>query len=229
MATVLVVEDEPAIRDLISLYLRASGHDVLTDSRGLDGLARIERAEQIDLVILDLMLPDLDGRGVCRRIRAISNVPVIMVTALDDPRDKLDGFGLGADDYVTKPFDPAELVARVSAVLRRSAPASVTAPGSVSLTVGNVELDESAFRIVIDGNLLELRVKEFELLSFLMRHIGQVVARGILLERIWGRQDDDSRTLDVHISRLREHLIRAGATVGIDTVRNLGYRLTVRN
>jgi DNA-binding response OmpR family regulator len=228
MAAILVVEDEPAVRDLIELYLRRDGHEVQSVANGLDALRRLEReASAVDLVVLDLMLPGLDGRGVCRRIRDISTVPVIMVTALDDPRDKLGGFGLGADDYVTKPFDPEELMARIRAVLRRTrAPAPVADHLGSGLVIGNLIVDEGAFLATVGGRDLDLRTKELQLLAMLARNAGQVVPREVLIDRIWVALDDDSRTLDVHISRLREKLARQGASVSIDTVRSIGYRLS---
>jgi len=226
MTRILVVEDEAPIQALIALYLQRDGHEVLTSAGGLDALHIIEhQADSIDLVVLDLMLPGLDGRGVCRRIREISDLPVIMVTALDDPRDKLGGFGLGADDYVTKPFDPQELAARVRAVLKRTI-SGESEPATGHLSGGNVSIDLQGRRVSVNEHEIALRVKEFDLLVHLASNAGQVLPRDVLIEHVWGELDSDSRTLDVHISRLREKLSIAGASVTIDTVRTIGYRLS---
>ena len=229
MAHILVVEDEPPIADLVELYLERDGHDVTTVSDGLNALSIVDR-EAPDLILLDLMLPGLDGRGVCRRIRERSNVPIIMLTALDDSRDKIRGLELGADDYVTKPFDPAELAARVRAVLRRfertdNAPQVVDA---MAIVVGNLTLYPSQYRIEIGDVGINLRAKEFELLELLASNPNIAITRNQLLEKVWGETyDADSRTLDVHISRLRDRLRSSGASFTIETVRNIGYRLTL--
>ncbi len=226
MARILVVEDEASIQALIELYLTRDGHDVATSANGLEALQAVEQNPQaLDLVVLDLMLPGLDGRGVCRRIRQISDVPVIMVTALDDPRDKLGGFDLGADDYVTKPFDPAELTARVRAVLKRTRLAAAE-PSKERIVVGNIVVDLQGRTVRVQEEEIHLRVKEFDLLALLARNVGQVIPRVVLAERVWDDLDPGSRTLDVHISRVREKLGSARASVTIDTVRTIGYRLS---
>lgn len=228
MAEILVVEDDPAIADLITLYLQREGHAVQQSGNGLDALSMLSvDPVPFDLVVLDLMLPGLDGRGVIRRLREHSQTPVIMLTALDDARDILGGFGLGADDYLTKPFNPAELVARCRSILRRSTPLQQT-PQTLpeSFQVGNIVLDSTARSVYTGGTEIELRAKEYDLLHALIMHRGQVMTRDQLLDLVWhGDFSDDSRTVDVHISRLRERLAAAGANIEIRTVRSMGYRL----
>ena len=228
MARILVVEDDRSIAELVQLYLRREGHETELVDNGVTALRRLESAPApVDLVVLDLMLPGLDGRGVCRRLRASSDIPVIMLTALDDDRDKIEGLELGADDYLTKPFNPQELVARVRAILRR---ASRLAPHSSEpgrcFDVGNLHLDLDARRLLVAGRDVALRTKEFDLLAALAVSNGIVLSRDQLLERVWGGEfDGDTRTVDVHVSRLRDRLDAAGATAEIETVRSVGYRL----
>lgn len=226
MPRILVVEDNRAIADLVGLYLRHDGHDVTAVASGLDALALFESdPAEFDLVVLDLMLPGLDGRGVCRRIRDRSNIPILMLTALDDDRDKLHGFDLGADDYLTKPFNPNELVARVRAILRRSIAAGPD-PNKPSPKVGNIDLVLERRTLFVAGSEVPLRTKEFDLLAAFAEHTGIVLTRERLLERVWASElDGDTRTVDVHISRLREKLASAGASISIETVRSVGYRL----
>lgn len=230
MARVLVVEDDRSIADLVALYLRHDGHDVDLASDGLSALTAVEEASlAYDLVILDLMLPGLDGRGVCRRIRDVSPVPIIMLTALDDDRDKIEGLELGADDYLTKPFNPKELVARVHAVLRRTTPKPTVehrTPNAV-IALGNAQLDLASRRLILHSQEIPLRAKEFDLLATLAAHPGIAFTREQLLDRVWDPDvAGDTRTVDVHVSRLREKLAAAGVTATIDTIRSIGYRLT---
>jgi DNA-binding response OmpR family regulator len=230
MAHILVVEDDRSIAELVQLYLRREGHDVQIVDNGTTALRQFEAdPSAVDLVVLDLMLPGLDGRGVCRRLRAVSDVPVIMLTALDDDRDKIEGLELGADDYLTKPFNPQELVARVRAILRRAsrpAPAVAPEPGH-HLDLGNLHLDLDARRLLVAGTEVILRTKEFDLLSAFASSSGIVLTRDQLLERVWGGEfDGDTRTVDVHVSRLRDRLHAVGATVEIETLRSVGYRLS---
>jgi DNA-binding response OmpR family regulator len=230
MARILVVEDDPAIAELVRLYLRREGHAVELVSNGAVALRRLETsADEVDLVVLDLMLPGLDGRGVCRRLRAIADVPVIMLTALDDDRDKIEGFALGADDYLTKPFNPNELVARVRAILRRATRSSPPASAATrALRLGNTTIDLDTRRVLVAGQAVRLRTKEFDLLAALAARAGVVLTRDQLLERVWSETfDRDTRTVDVHVSRLRDRLAAAGANVEIETVRSVGYRLSV--
>jgi DNA-binding response OmpR family regulator len=225
MARILVVEDDRSIAGLIGLYLRRDKHEIEMFENGAVALQAWETAAPpFDLVVLDLMLPGLDGRGVARRMRAVSNVPILMLTALDDIRDKIEGFNLGADDYLTKPFDPNELALRVRAIMRRS----VSAPSARSvLRFGASEIDLDGRRLIVEGHDVPLRTKEFDLLALLAEHAGIVLTRQQLLERIWdGEFDSDTRTVDVHISRLRDRLASARAGFTIDTIRSVGYRLT---
>ncbi|MEA2594467.1 MAG: two-component system, OmpR family, response regulator RegX3 [Thermomicrobiales bacterium] len=229
MARILVVEDDRSIAELVQLYLRRDGHEIEIVENGATALRHLESSPApIDLVVLDLMLPGLDGRGVCRRLRATSDVPVIMLTALDDDRDKIEGLDLGADDYLTKPFNPQELVARVRAILRRAArPVTQTLEPDSHLEIGNLHLDLDAHRLLVSGQELALRTKEFDLLTAFAASAGIVLSRDQLLERVWGGEfDGDTRTVDVHVSRLRDRLDAAGATVEIETIRSVGYRLT---
>jgi DNA-binding response OmpR family regulator len=230
MSRVLVVEDDRAIADLVALYLRHDGHDVNLVADGLDALSAVETAPTAyDLVILDLMLPGLDGRGVCRRLRDISPVPIIMLTALDDDRDKIEGLELGADDYLTKPFNPKELVARVHAVLRRSSrqPNAERRTPSAIIPIGNAHLDLDTRRLTLNDQDIPLRTKEFDLLATLAARPGIAFTREQLLDRVWDPDvAGDTRTVDVHISRLREKLAAAHITATIDTIRSIGYRLS---
>ncbi len=234
MPRILIVEDDRSIADLVALYLRHDGHDPTIIPNGIDALSHIEaNPSAVDLIVLDLMLPGLDGRGLCRRIRDTSQIPILMLTALDDDRDKIAGLDLGADDYLTKPFNPNELVVRVRAILRRAAPPiespRTTSSGNPSvLTIGNAQLDLARRRLTVAGAELPLRTKEFDLLAAFAAHPGIVLTRDQLLERVWGGEfTGDTRTVDVHVSRLREKLTAASATASIDTIRSIGYRLEV--
>ncbi|MGH2531183.1 MAG: response regulator transcription factor [Thermomicrobiales bacterium] len=229
MANVLVVEDDRAIADLVALYLRRDGHEVEIVGDGAVAWRRFEeRHPEIDLVVLDLMLPGLDGRGVCRRMRGVADVPILMLTALDDERDKIEGLDLGADDYVTKPFHPGELMARVRALLRRAArPAPAASDDHHRISLANACIDLDAHRLLANEQEVRLRVKEFDLLVALAEHPDVVLTRDQLLERVWGGEyPGETRTVDVHVSRLRDRLEAAGAQITIETVRSVGYRLS---
>ena len=231
MSRIMAVEDDQSIAGLIGLYLRHDGHRVDAFANGAEALRAWESAAgsaPYELIVLDLMLPGLDGRGVARRIRAQSSVPILMLTALDDVRDKLEGFGLGADDYLTKPFDPNELVARVRAILRRAA--APAAPDRAVLTFGRSVIDLDGRRLTVDGEEVPLRARELDLLALMAEHAGVVLTRQQLLDRVWaGELNSDTRTVDVHVSRLRERLGPAEADFTIDTIRSVGYRLTVHS
>jgi two-component system response regulator MtrA len=219
---VLLVEDDPSIRETASLALERAGFRVATAADGRDGLARFRR-EPFDLVVLDLMLPLLDGFEVCRQIRRTSGVPIVMLTARSEPTDVVAGLELGADDYVTKPFDPPVLVARCRAVLRRS---TGEAPDAV-VRVGDLELDEGAHVARRRGQELPLTATEFRLLACLMRRPGQVFTRELLLAEVWGYDYlGDSRLVDVAVQRLRAKVEdQPSAPTRITTVRGVGYRL----
>jgi len=220
---VLVVEDEESYSDALSYLLRKEGYDVAVAATGPDALLEFDR-NGADIVLLDLMLPGLPGTEVCRQIRLKSNVPVIMVSAKDDEVDKIVGLELGADDYVTKPYSPRELAARIRAVLRRglepdSAPAVLEA--------GLVRMDVDRHVVTVDGADQRLPLKEFELLEFFMRNPGRVLTRGQLIDRVWGSDYvGDTKTLDVHVKRLRAKIESdPSSPTFLVTVRGLGYKL----
>ena len=222
MQRVLIVEDDARIAQLIRAYLERDGLQTTVARDGREGLRLFGELDP-DLVVLDLMLPGLHGRDVCRAIRTHSTVPIVMLTALDDERDVVEGLDLGADDYVTKPFRPAELVARIRAHLRR---AGGTATLSREIQVGGLVLRPEERVAQLNGQDMDLRTKEFDLLLALAAGAGTVLRRERLLHQVWGREyDEDSRTIDVHINRLRSRL--AGSDVEIDTVRGVGYRLAL--
>ncbi|HEU5044698.1 MAG TPA: response regulator transcription factor [Nocardioidaceae bacterium] len=222
MTRVLVVEDEESYSDALEYMLRKEGFDVAVAATGPDALAEFERAGA-DIVLLDLMLPGLPGTEVCRQIRATSSVPVIMVSAKDTEIDKVVGLELGADDYVTKPYSPRELVARVRAVLRRG---SDPAPSSSALEGGQVRMDVDRHSVTVGGEDVRLPLKEFELLEMFLRNPGRVLTRGQLIDRVWGSDYvGDTKTLDVHVKRLRAKIEPDPSTPSyLVTVRGLGYR-----
>ena len=219
-SSVLVADDERHIVQLVKLYLSNEGYRVETAADGQEALDKARRLRP-DLVVLDLMMPRLDGLEVCRRLRKESNVPVIMLTARTEDVDKIVGLELGADDYVTKPFNPRELVARVKAVLRRTTTAH---DHDVTLDVGNVHIDPARREVHVGGRPVQLRAKEFDLLLALAQEEGRVLTREALLSRVWGYEYlGDSRTVDVHVTWLRDKL--AGSTAQVQTVRGVGYKL----
>ncbi len=223
MTRVLVVEDEESYSDALAYVLRKEGYDVAIAATGPDALAEFDR-NGADIVLLDLMLPGLPGTEVCRQIRAVSNVPVIMVSAKDDEVDKIVGLEIGADDYVTKPYSPRELVARIRAVLRRGIEPDV-AP--TVLEVGEIRMDVERHLVTASGQEQRLPLKEFELLELFLRNPGRVLTRGQLIDRVWGSNYvGDTKTLDVHVKRLRAKIEQdpAEPTVLV-TVRGLGYKL----
>jgi DNA-binding response OmpR family regulator len=218
--SILVVEDEPSIASFISMYLKRDGYGVDVATTGADALARAS-AETPALIVLDLMLPDMDGVEVCRRIRQRSDVPVLMLTARDEDVDKIIGLEVGADDYLTKPFNPRELVARVKSVLRRSAPKHRELE-NISLEHGALRIDAGSREVSVDGDEIQLAPKEFDLLWELLDHRGLVLTRDQLLERVWGYTfAGDTRTVDVHVGQLRRKL---GDACPIVTVWGVGYK-----
>ncbi len=223
MTRVLVVEDEESYSDALAYMLRKEGFEVAIAATGPDALAEFDRAGA-DIVLLDLMLPGLPGTEVCRQIRQTSSVPVIMVSAKDDEVDKVVGLELGADDYVTKPYSPRELVARIRAVLRRGAEPDL-AP--MTLEVGSVRMDVERHIVTLDGEDVRLPLKEFELLEMFLRNPGRVLTRGQLIDRVWGSDYvGDTKTLDVHVKRLRAKLeANPAEPTMLTTVRGLGYKL----
>ena len=222
--TIVVVEDDPSIADLVDLYLRREGFRVLSASDAASGLA-LARRERPRLVVLDVGLPGpSDGLEVCRTLRAEGAVPIVFLTARDDEIDRIVGLELGADDYVTKPFSPRELVARVRAVLRRSASGSAAMQAAATtMSLGDVVVDLGRHSVTAGGAAVELTGREFELLSALGEHRGLVLSRRQLLDLAWGPDwIGDERTVDVHVAQLRRKL---GSSLLIATVRGAGYRL----
>ncbi len=222
--TILVVEDEPTLRETLAYNLEQDGFRVLAAADGREALVRF-RSAPVDLVILDLMLPELSGMEVCRIIRQESGVPILMLTAKDSEIDKVVGLELGADDYVTKPFSLRELQARIRALLRRSEQrAAVESPSQV-VDLERVQVDLAGHRLLRDGETLRVRPKAFELLAFLVRHPGQVLTREQLLEQVWGYDyAGETRTVDVHIHWLRSQIEEDPSQPRfLHTVRGVGY------
>ena len=220
--TVLVVEDESSIASFVALYLRNAGYGVKTAATGGEALAEVA-AETPALIILDLMLPDIDGIEVCRRIRTSSDVPIMMLTARDEDVDRIVGLEVGADDYLPKPFNPRELVARVKAILRRSAPERRQIE-TKQLTHGSLVVDAGRREVHVGDEEIQLAPKEFDLLWELLDHRGLVLTRDQLLERVWGYTfAGDTRTVDVHVRQLRRKL---GDASPIVTVWGVGYKVS---
>ncbi|MEI7760207.1 MAG: response regulator transcription factor [Thermoleophilia bacterium] len=216
--TILLVEDEEDIATLVRTYLEREGFGVMWVSRGADALLALERNE-FRLAILDLQLPDADGLDLCRAIRDSSSLPVVIVTARDEEVDRIVGLELGADDYVTKPFSPRELVARIRAVLRRAEPEDAEAP----LTRDDISLEHGGRTVSVAGQQIDLTGREFDLLAYLLAHPGIVMSRERLLERVWGLSfPGGTRTVDVHVAQLRRKLDRPDL---IRTVRGSGYKV----
>jgi len=221
-ATILLVEDEQNIASLVELYLKNDGYTVERVADGVSALAAAERLKP-SLVILDVMLPGMDGLEVCRRLRATSKTPIIMLTARDGEVDRVLGLELGADDYVTKPFSPRELVARVKAVLRRAEPDEVSTEEDERLSLGQVRIDGARREVLVGEQPVELTAREFELLAFLVRNRGIVFSRDRLLERVWGYERPvDTRTVDSHVKSVRQKLGEGGSI--IKTLRGVGYK-----
>ena len=219
--TILVVEDESSIASFVSLYLKNAGYTVRTASTGAAGLA--EAAHSPALIVLDLMLPDIDGIEVCKRIRQTSDVPILMLTARDEDVDKIIGLEVGADDYLTKPFNPRELVARIKSILRRSAPNRRDLETEV-LEHGDLRIDAGRREVKVGDEEIQLAPKEFDLLWELLDHRGLVLTRDQLLERVWGYTfAGDTRTVDVHVRQLRRKLSDASPIV---TVWGVGYKVS---
>jgi len=218
---ILVVDDEKNIRDLIKFNLKNEGYQVKTASDGEMALKKVD--DTIDLIILDLMLPKVDGLAVCRSIRndVYKDIPIIMLTAKGEEVDKIIGLEMGADDYVTKPFSPRELIARIKAILRRANDGSNNKKELSKIQKGDILLNVDSHEVYKNGVLMELTPKEFDLLKFFLNNQSRVLTRDILLERIWGYEYfGDTRTVDVHIRRLRKKI----GDKYIITVRGVGYK-----
>lgn len=227
MTSVLIVEDEESLAEPLAFLLEKEGFEVFMAPDGPTALDTFA-AEDIDIILLDLMLPGMSGTEVCRQLRQTSSVPVIMVTARDSEIDKVVGLELGADDYVTKPYFARELIARIRAVLRRGGEGEVEAPADDGLVLqeDRVMMDVERHIVTVDGQKVPMPLKEFDLLEYLMRNSGRVLTRGQLIDRVWGADYvGDTKTLDVHIKRLRSKIERNPSRPEIlVTVRGLGYK-----
>ncbi|MGL4305494.1 MAG: winged helix-turn-helix domain-containing protein [Mycobacteriaceae bacterium] len=227
MTRVLIVEDEESLADPLAFLLRKEGFEAIVVTDGPSALSEFDRSSA-DIVLLDVMLPGMSGTEVCKQLRARSSVPIIMVTAKDSEIDKVVGLELGADDYVTKPYSARELIARIRAVLRRGAEGeSDLYLDDGVLEAGPVRMDVERHIVSVNGNVITLPLKEFDLLEYLMRNSGRVLTRGQLIDRVWGADYvGDTKTLDVHVKRLRSKIEADPASpVHLVTVRGLGYKL----
>ena len=223
MADILIVDDETAIADLVEVCLQNEGFTVHKFYNACDALACVE-SRPLDLAILDVMLPDMDGFALCQKIRQNHLFPIIMLTARVEDMDKIMGLTLGADDYITKPFSPKELIARIKAVLRRRAPQLT----DDVISIGNLQLDPSTHRLSSQGMALTIGPTEFRLLHFFMTHTERVFTRSQLLDQVWGDHVFvEERTVDVHIRRLRKALEPSGHDKHIETIRGSGYRFAL--
>lgn len=226
MTKILIVEDESSFSDALTFLLKQEGYEVVVAADGRSALSLFHE-EKPDFVLLDLMIPEISGTEVCRTIRAVSDVPIIMVTAKDTEIDRVVGLELGADDYVTKPYSSRELMARIKAVLRRRAGDFPTTDEAGILKVGDLRMDLDKHSVTMKGQTLSLPLKEFFLLEFLMRNVGKVLTRTQIIDRVWGSDYyGDTKTLDVHIKRLRAKIENDPANPEIiQTIRGLGYKL----
>ena len=221
--TILVVDDEANIRDLARLYLEKDGYRVILAQDGAQALKQVRDNDDLSLMVLDLMLPEVDGWEVCRRVRTDSNLPILMLTARDDDIDKIVGLEMGADDYLTKPFNPRELVARVRAILRRTTGSASGSASDDARQIGSVIIDPKSREVMVGKDRVALRTKEFDLLLTLADHQNIVLSREQLLDLVWGYEFyGQTRTVDVHIAHLRDKL---GDSVNIETVWGMGYKL----
>jgi two-component system response regulator RegX3 len=225
MTKILIIEDEISFSEALSFLLEKEGYSTVVAETGKQGLDAF-KSDNFDLVLLDLMIPEVSGIDVCRTIRTTSAVPIIMLTAKDSEIDKVVGLELGADDYVTKPYSSRELVARIKAVLRRgSLDGDVTESTSVH-SIAGIKMDIERHQVTVNDAAINLPLKEFELLEFLMRNAGRVLTRGQLIDRVWGGDYyGDTKTLDVHIKRLRSKIeVDPSNPLLIQTIRGLGYK-----
>lgn len=225
MAKILIVDDDPHIRKLIRVILSDEGFTILEAEDGKDALSLLD-SKKVDLIILDIMMPNMDGWDLCENIRTYysDSLPILMLTAKGETAQKVKGFNLGADDYLVKPFHPAELLARIKALLKRY---QIIISNKVN--IGDFELDRSTYQVFDGRNEITLPLKEFELLYKLVAHPGKTFSREQLIEDIWGYDyEGDERTVDVHIKRLRQRFSDENCPFKITTIRGLGYRLEVK-
>ncbi|MHA7964189.1 response regulator transcription factor [Paenibacillus sp. CAU 1782] len=221
-AKLLIVEDDLHISEIVTLYAEKAGHQVIAAYDGIEGLVRFYD-ESPDLIILDLMLPEMEGWSLCREVRKHGGTPVIILSAKTEPYDKMKGFELGADDYVVKPFDPQELMARIMAVLRRASP---DVPYLNIVQLNNLTIDMNQYLVLFPDATITLPPKELELLYFFCRYPNRLFTRQQLLEQVWGYEyEGDHRTVDVHIKRIREKLRARSSNWSITTKRGIGYKL----
>ncbi|HEX2905977.1 MAG TPA: response regulator transcription factor [Phototrophicaceae bacterium] len=224
MSKVMIVDDDPHIRELARVFLQTEGFDVYEAVDGVDALAQFETT-RMDLVILDIMMPNMDGWELCRQLRAAYDIPLLMLTAKGETSQKIKGFELGTDDYLVKPFEPLELVVRVKALLKRYRIAT-----SQTVQVGELVMNHKTFEVAAAGENITLPLKEFELLFKLASYPGKTFSRDQLIEDIWGYSyEGNERTLDVHINRLRDRFPEAQYSFRIRTIRGLGYRMEVES
>jgi DNA-binding response OmpR family regulator len=223
MGKILIVDDDPHIRELSSVFLRNAGFEIYEANDGKDALAKLDSIK-VDLFVIDVMMPNMDGWELCRELRSAYDLPILMLTARGETSQKLKGFQLGTDDYLVKPFEPLELVARVNALLKR-----YKISASQTVQVGELLMDNKTFEVTANGQGLTLPLKEFELLFKLASYPGRTFSREQLLEDIWGYDFvGTDRTLDVHINRLRERFPAEEYSFKITTIRGLGYRLELK-
>lgn len=220
MAKILIVEDEKNMQDIIAEYMQRGGHTCFMADDGVDALL-ILKSNPVDLMILDIMMPHLDGFSVCKMAREMSNLPIIMLTAKSSEEDKLKGYDIGADDYMTKPFSPKVLLAKANALLRRS-----SVPASDTMNAGKISVISSAHKVFVDGEEVTLTYKEYELLHLFLSNPGQIFTREQLLNRIWGYDfEGTTRTVDTHIKTLRQKLGAEGRHI-VTLIRS-GYKFEV--
>ena len=222
MSKILVVDDDAHIRELVKVFLRNDGFDVLEAADGVEALSILD-STKADLAIIDVMMPRMDGWELCQEIKASFDIPVLMLTAKGETSQKLKGFQLGTDDYLVKPFEPLEMVARVKALLKR-----YKIEAAKTIRLGDVTLDQKTYQITVDEENITLPLKEFDLLFKLASYPGRTFSREQLIEDIWGYEfHGNDRTLDVHIYRLRERFPEEKYSFKIATIRGLGYRLEI--
>ncbi|SHI21224.1 response regulator transcription factor [Clostridium intestinale] len=223
MSKILIVDDDPYIRELVKVLLKNEGFDILEASDGVEALVEIQK-EKVNIAVIDIMMPNMDGWDLCKEIRKYYDMPILMLTAKGDITQKVKGFELGTDDYMVKPFEPLELVARVKALLKRYL---ITA--SEIIEVGELSINHKTYEVTDRGENLNLPLKEFELLFKLGSYPGRTFSRDELIEDIWGYDfEGNERTLDVHVNRLRERFPENKYSFKIKTIRGLGYRIEVK-